>query len=71
MVEGNYYVSAVDAGRTWLMAGPYKSHVEALATVDKALKIADEKDGRAWFMAWGTVRVASNKLGVLNRHGFI
>lgn len=59
---GGYYVSAVDAGRVFLMAGPYRWHSDALRDVQKALKIANDHDGRAWFMSWGTVRV---KAGIL------
>ena len=63
--NGAYYVSCTDAGNLWLMAGPYQTHAEALAHVDHALKIADSKDGRAWFMGWGTVNVAEKYKGKL------
>lgn len=53
---GPYYVSAIDGAKTYLMAGPYDQHADALADVDKARDIATSADGRAWFMAWGTVR---------------
>ena len=54
---GRYFVTAIDGPNTHFMAGPYENHADALADVDKALKIADKHDGRAWFMAWGTVRI--------------
>lgn len=56
---GNYFVSAVDGDKTYYMAGPYKVHAEALAMVDdvRNLAIQHDKTGRAWFLAWGTVRV--------------
>ncbi len=68
---GGYYVSAIDAGTTYLMAGPYNTHEAALADVDKALRIADDIDGRAWFMGWGTIRMRNDyripgKLNELN-----
>ena len=63
--NGAYYVSCTDADKLWLMAGPYQTHAEALAQVDKALHIADSKDGRAWFMGWGTVNVAEKYKGKL------
>ena len=63
--NGAYYVSAVDAGHVFLMAGPYQTHADALADVDKALEIADSKDGRSWFMGWGTVNVAERYKGKL------
>jgi hypothetical protein len=69
---GPYYVSCADAGKVHLMAGPYELHAEALADVDKACRIASEADGRAWFMAWGTVRIeGSDKVGRLNTFGLM
>ena len=69
---GPYYVSAVDAGRLYLMAGPYADHATALQDVDRALAIAHEHDARAWFMTWGTVRVdGCDKIGRLNQHHLI
>ena len=70
---GGYYVSAIDAGRTFLMAGPYQTHAAALADVNKALRIADKHDGRAWFMSWGTVQKIDGDLkpGSLNKYGLL
>lgn len=69
---GPYFVSAIDGPRTYLMAGPYETHADALANVDKALNIAYEHDARAWFMAWGTVRIpGSQKVGRLTALGLI
>lgn len=51
-----YFVTCVDAGSLWYMAGPYGTHREALAAVEPALKIGVANDGRAHFYAWGTVR---------------
>ena len=36
--------------------GPYATHAEALADVDKAREIAGNNDGRSLFMSWGTCR---------------
>ena len=71
--ESLYYVSAKDAGSHWLMAGPYRTHAEALADVDRARNIADEHDGRAWFYAWGTCRMkdGTDRPGNLNKAGLI
>lgn len=68
--SGNYYVTAIDGREWWAMAGPYKTHAEALALVDRALTIADKHDGRAWFMAWGTARLPEDYTtpGILNKH---
>lgn len=69
---GPYYVSAIDAGKTYTMAGPYADHASALADVDRARDIASDHDGRAWFMSWGTVRIeGSDRVGNLNKHGMI
>jgi hypothetical protein len=67
---GNYYVTAIDGGQVFYMAGPYNTHAEALALVDTALNIADKHDGRAWFMSWGTSkrRDGYSEPGSLNKH---
>lgn len=53
---GNYYVSAVDGPRYWMIAGPFSTHAKALAMVDEAREKAEKKDPRAIWMAWGTCR---------------
>lgn len=70
---GKYFVTAVDGDRFFLMAGPYQTHQAAEADRDRALKIADDIDGRAWFMLWGVARMPDDceKVGVLNRHNLI
>lgn len=70
---GDYFVSAIDGNQYWLMAGPYASHAEALEAVDGAKRIANEHDGRAWFMGWGTCRLdcGSGRAGSLNRAGLL
>jgi hypothetical protein len=62
-----------DNGNVFLMAGPYRTHGQALADENKACKIASDIDGRAWFMRWGTSRVREGELraGVLNKHKLI
>jgi hypothetical protein len=71
--RGDYFVSAMDGGQYWLMAGPYASHDEAADAVDHAKEIADKHDARAWFMAWGVCRLdpGSGRNGNLNRAGLI
>lgn len=73
--SGSYYVSAQDAGRLYLMAGPYTTHAAALGDVQRALSIADKHDGRAWFMSWGTVRkdlpILEAPAGSLNKAGLL
>lgn len=70
---GTYYVTAIDHDRVFYMAGPYNTHAEAMADVDKALAIADKHDGRAWFMSWGTCRRKDGyrEPGTLNKYGLI
>lgn len=71
--SGNYYVSAINGHELYLMAGPYRTHRQAQATKERSLRIADDHDGRAWFMSWGIVKMAGDytKPGSLNRHGLI
>ena len=69
---GPYYVSCVDAGKVFLMAGPYDAHAQALADVDKACRIASDCDGRAWFAEWGTLRIEGGQhVGRLNTLGLM
>ncbi len=71
---GPYFVSAIDGAKTYIMAGPYATHAEALAKVDPAREIAYEKsaDGRSWFMRWGTCRIEGcTRVGSLNKLGLI
>lgn len=70
---GGYYVTAIDAGQVFYMSGPYQTHAAALADVDKALKIVNEKDGRAWFMSWGTSRRKDDyrQPGTLQKYGLL
>jgi len=76
--KGRYFVTAIDCGKTYYMAGPYDNHVDALADVDVALHIADMKDssGKAWFMSWGTVRITDDSyrlgmVGNINKAGLM
>lgn len=52
--RNHYYVSAIDGPKRYLIAGPYATHDEALERVDTVRNAAHERDGRAWFMLWGT-----------------
>lgn len=70
---GRYYVTCVDGPDYWKMSGPYASHEAALADVDRAMTIANDHDGRAWFMSWGTARCGDDcqDVGNLNRLGLM
>lgn len=50
----NYYVSVIDGPRFGLLAGPFRTHVEALELVERARKEAERVDPRAVFYAFGT-----------------
>ena len=54
MTPRYFYVSAIDGRKKHIVAGPYMTHKKALAMVDPVMRYANDLDGRAWFMAWGT-----------------
>lgn len=65
----DYYVSLVRGSRTALLAGPFETHAEALAMVDRATALANEVDPRSHFDPFGTVslpRYPWNPKGKLN-----
>lgn len=63
-----FYVSVVDAGRLGLLAGPFPVHGLALDLVDLCNHLACESDDRAWFYAYGTVRMTvATRFGILNK----
>jgi len=70
--QGNYYVTATDAGRVAFLVGPYRDdHAAALAMVDTARRIAPEVDRAAIWYAYGTARVdpdVYDKPGILNQY---
>lgn len=70
---GDYFVSAMDGGSYWLIAGPYDTHAEALDAVEPVKAKANELDPRAWFMGWGTCRLdkGSGRVGSMTREGLI
>ena len=56
-----FFVTAIDAGRVYFLAGPYDSKEAAEAKVDTARDIAcdhsrNSNAGRAHFMAYGASR---------------
>lgn len=69
---GPYYVSVIDGSRYALISGPYDTHAEALALVEKAKSIATSLDPRSCFAAFGTARTKDgyNHPGVLQRWGY-
>ena len=64
---GNYYVSCVDGGRVGLLLGPFvDDHRAALSAVEAVREAAYAADPRSWFYSFGTVRVDTDRPGVLN-----
>jgi hypothetical protein len=65
----DYYVSLRRGDRTALLAGPFATHTEALAMVDRAVLVANLVDAWSSFDPYVTVslpRSASNPIGKLN-----
>ena len=50
----NYYVSVIDGPRFGLLAGPFRTHLEALEFVERAKEQAHRVDPRSVFYAFGT-----------------
>ena len=66
----DYYVTLRRGTKTAFLAGPFQTHTEALAWVDRATDRANEVDPFAWFDAFGTASLpfkASNPVGKLNK----
>jgi hypothetical protein len=62
-----FYVSVVDGEQFGLLAGPFATHDEALALVDKAQALAEELNRRAVFYSFGTVQMKTGERdGLLN-----
>jgi hypothetical protein len=67
----NYFVTCIDAGKVWYMAGPYKTHQEALEAVDTARTIGVKNNPWAWFYSWGTVSSDRTEPGSITRAGLM
>lgn len=67
----NYFVTCIDAGRVWYMAGPYKTHEEALAKVDAAREIGIKNNPWASFYEWGTCLTERTKPGNITAAGLL
>ena len=65
--EPCYYVSVVDGPKFGVLAGPFRTHQEALDMVDNAREAANDADPWAAFYAFGTVKMSSgHHCGILN-----
>ena len=65
----SFFVSVVKPGtRDWrALAGPYDTHLEALAKVKAADWLAQKRDPRAAFYAFGTVQAPSHIRTIFGR----
>ncbi len=66
----DYYVSLIRGKRVALLAGPFATHTDALATVDAAREAAYAVDSRTWFDLIGTSSLpylSTNPCGKLNQ----
>ena len=62
-----FYVSVVDGPKFALVAGPFRTHPEALSMVDPAIEVGREVDPKSHFYAWGTVKMKNgHRKGILN-----
>ena len=76
-----FYASVQDAGRTALVLGPFEHEAECRewayreaedggnsAKCSRLRDVADKRDPRSWFYAWGMVKMANgHRDGVLNK----
>lgn len=67
----NYFVTAIDGGTVYYMAGPYSTHQAALDAVRPATDIASDRDARGCFMAWGTAKSKRLKPGSITKAGLL
>lgn len=63
MKEPGFYVSVVDGDRKALVAGPFKTHEEALAAVPVEREAWYAKDPWTHFYGWGTACVKADRTG--------
>lgn len=64
-----YYVSIVDGQKFNVVAGPFRTHQQAIDTVEPAKEVGRKVDPKSHFYAWGTVKLKTgHKEGCLNAH---
>lgn len=56
-----YYVSIIRGKRRGLLLGPYVDHQTALDNVKRGTDSACDADPRAWFDAFGTCKIDTEK----------
>ena len=73
MLRGNwtdnpcFYVSVVDEPKFAVVAGPFRTHPEALNMVEPAIEVGRKVDPKSHFYTWGTVKMKDgHQEGILN-----
>lgn len=59
---GGYFVTVLDGTRVGWLLGPYDTHEDALANVERGNALASAADARAHWYAFGTARVKGGRL---------
>lgn len=62
-----FYVSVRSGSRTGILAGPYATHVEALAAGKATRALAEKADRFSAFYAFGTLQASDNLRPVFGR----
>jgi len=64
-----FYISVIDGPQANVVAGPYRTHGQALKMVEPARRVGRDKDPKCHFYGWGTVkRENGHKEGMLNKY---
>lgn len=58
--DERFFVTVADAGRVGYLLGPYETHDEAIAEVDRAKSLARKADPFSHFYAFGTAGMPSD-----------
>jgi len=67
--QESFYVSVIDGPRFNLLAGPFRTHQEALGMVEKTRTEGEKHDPRAHFYGFGTVKMKDgHREGFLNQY---
>lgn len=65
--EPCYYVTVIDGERSNALAGPFRTHQEALNMVSETTRLACEYDAKGHWYAYGTAKLVNgHRDGLLN-----
>lgn len=62
-----FYVDVVSGSRFALLLGPYDTHEEATANVERGKQLAVERDPRTWFDSFGTCSTHDDRKTVFGK----